>query len=1072
MTAVGPYQIAEKLGHGGMSTVWRARDAGGRNVAVKVVSADVDAEVLRLEIATIATLSHRSIVRVLKWGDLPADAAAVLGAESGAPWFAMELGDLGCVGPHDIANWAQLRAFGLSVLEALMYAHARGVIHRDIKPENVLQVSREPRYVLTDFGIAFRRSRHRNSTDEVRFAAAGTLNYIAPEQLLGHWRDFAPYTDLFSLGAVMFHLATGRVAFTGASRVAIAMAHTKGAPALGDTRFEVPVGFSDWLQQMIATEPRERFAFAADAAYALLQLPGRVQGGTREVQGFRDRFQLTTIPVTWSEPGTQLGHAVAGKLGSSLHLGGARAPAARTWRGGSDTQPQAVGLALYSHGRVGVVGRDAERDALWSQLLAAIDTQSTRVAVIRGRGGLGATTLETWICERATELATADHIVVRRRGGTSGVADTLRHTLGLNGLAAVERHRRLRDMFGDVDIELLDLVATAIPMPMADEAFAVEQVLRQVATQRPLVVSLGDVQESMALLELILRLLDAPIPILVVLTVNEDHLHEFPHERQILAELLASEHTLEIDLRPLSGEATTQLIDAIEELEPVERNVVCKRALGNPLRVWNLLEVRASTSQISDGSISDLWRARLQAQVPPTDYPAVLAAAVLGDAVDPRPLRRLCAAAGFDVPPSLIERMLVARLWMVDRDGYRFHHTSTREHMLAEADPSTVANLHRLAAGLYKVDLQAAAALRGQHLVHAGEFEAGSRAIVSAIRALRVNRRTNEAGSLASWLRAQFQRYDVPADHPATLYLRLCEAHALAANFPDAEARSVALRVADDAERMDLFDVAAEAVSIAAEADVAEGAMDQGVTNALRAIALARRATDPFILERAAIRLGWCRLRRGELEQGEGAFREAVEATESTHRSSALEGLAYIRMAGDDYEPAARLLDEAESVARSAHTRLQLGRILNAKGDLHLRTGQFSLAKQSFSEATQLLQRSEPRACATVRVNLAAALVGLREVDEAMQVLGSEPHDQGPDPWYAEYTVLVRCVIAALRDERALWEREFSPQRFRKHAGIEFVRLWESAAEAWRAHGHSDLARQAEQVREYAGLPP
>jgi tRNA A-37 threonylcarbamoyl transferase component Bud32 len=201
----GRYRLLAKLGHGGMGTVWRAKDETvDREVAVKEPrvpdhlpereQANVY-ERMRREARAAARLDHPAVVNVH-------DVAVV----DGRPWIVMELvqgRSLGAALQEGTLGAREAARVGLEVLGALEAAHAAGILHRDVKPDNVL-LGRHGRVVLTDFGIA-QIEGETNLTDTGGFV--GSPEYIAPERVLG--QRPGPASDLWSLGVVLYAATEG-----------------------------------------------------------------------------------------------------------------------------------------------------------------------------------------------------------------------------------------------------------------------------------------------------------------------------------------------------------------------------------------------------------------------------------------------------------------------------------------------------------------------------------------------------------------------------------------------------------------------------------------------------------------------------------------------------------------------------------------------------------------------------------------------------------------------------------------------------------------------------------------------
>ena len=262
---IGRYELIARLGAGGMGTVYRARDAEGVEVALKLLhpgAATPDALArLTREARVLAALSHPNIVALREVGE-----------HDGAPFLALELLTGETLrqrlarGPLDVA--AAL-ASAADLLAALAAAHDRGVVHRDLKPENLFLTAAGPLKVL-DFGLAKRLPAEAAPTSAATAAGAflGTYGYMAPEQIRGEPVDAR--TDLFGFGAVLHEALAGRGAF--AAPTAVETMHrilTEDAAPLDELVPAAPPALAELVARCLAREPAERPASAREVAAAL-----------------------------------------------------------------------------------------------------------------------------------------------------------------------------------------------------------------------------------------------------------------------------------------------------------------------------------------------------------------------------------------------------------------------------------------------------------------------------------------------------------------------------------------------------------------------------------------------------------------------------------------------------------------------------------------------------------------------------------------------------------------------------------------------------------------------------------
>ncbi|MGJ5754065.1 serine/threonine protein kinase [Streptomyces puniciscabiei] len=222
---VGPYRLLGRLGSGGMGRVYLGRSAGGRTVAVKIVHPHfaLDEEFrarFRREVAAARRVGGAWTAPVLD-ADPDAPVPWVATAYAAGPSLAAAVTDTGPLPPHTV------RALGAGLAEALTAVHELGLVHRDVKPSNVLLTLDGP--LLIDFGIA--RAMDGTASLTSTGVSIGSPGYMAPEQILGKGATGA--ADVFSLGAVLVHAATGEPPFRGDSSAALLYKVVHEEPELG-----------------------------------------------------------------------------------------------------------------------------------------------------------------------------------------------------------------------------------------------------------------------------------------------------------------------------------------------------------------------------------------------------------------------------------------------------------------------------------------------------------------------------------------------------------------------------------------------------------------------------------------------------------------------------------------------------------------------------------------------------------------------------------------------------------------------------------------------------------------------
>jgi len=260
------YQIQRELGHGGMATVYLARDArNGRSVALKVLHPDLThalgLERFHREIAITANLTHPNILPLHDSGEADGQFYYVMPYIEGESLRdrlrrdrQLSLRDALCI------------ARGVS--SALEHAHAHGIVHRDIKPENILLADGQP--LVADFGIA-RAPQAETERLTATGLSLGTPAYMSPEQATGESVVDAR-TDIYSLGCVLYEMLAGEPPFTGVNpQVVIAKRMTSPAPDIRSIRDIVPDSLAQAIARALARVPADRFQTMSELRAVLEQ---------------------------------------------------------------------------------------------------------------------------------------------------------------------------------------------------------------------------------------------------------------------------------------------------------------------------------------------------------------------------------------------------------------------------------------------------------------------------------------------------------------------------------------------------------------------------------------------------------------------------------------------------------------------------------------------------------------------------------------------------------------------------------------------------------------------------------
>src|SRR5262245_31141527 len=276
---LGPYQIQELVGTGGMGEVYRARDPRiGRDVAIKVLPSTYSTDRNRLirfeqEARAAGQLNHPNILAIYD-----------VGSENGIAYLVSELLEGETLRKKiETSPLSKRKAieYALQTIQGLAAAHERRIIHRDLKPENLF-ITKDGRVKILDFGLA-KLIEHVPDSEQSKMETAnvasqpgtvlGTVGYMSPEQVRGLSTDHR--SDIFSFGAILFEMLTGKRAFHGQSSADTISAILHNDPVDSSQALtNVSPGLRRIIDRCLEKNPADRFQSAHDLAFALEAVSG------------------------------------------------------------------------------------------------------------------------------------------------------------------------------------------------------------------------------------------------------------------------------------------------------------------------------------------------------------------------------------------------------------------------------------------------------------------------------------------------------------------------------------------------------------------------------------------------------------------------------------------------------------------------------------------------------------------------------------------------------------------------------------------------------------------------------
>jgi serine/threonine-protein kinase len=427
-SSIAHYRIASKIGAGGMGEVYRATDTKlGRDVALKLLPAEMASDPERLarfrrEARAVATLNHPHIVTIFSVEEA-----------DGIHFLTMELVEgqsLDRLIPESGLPVERIVEIASALADALAAAHDKGIVHRDLKPANVM-VTGEGRVKVLDFGLA-KEMRPHDPADATLTSAGktavgvvlGTPAYMSPEQIAGRTLDHR--TDIFSLGIILYEMASGRRPFEGASSAELASTILRDTPRpLTEIRADLGNDLCRLIQRCLEKEPRDRFSSARDVRDGLQALRLASGSGAR--------------PATSTSP------------------------------------PPSIAVLPFVN-RSGDADNEFFSDGLSEDLINALSRLpglqvASRTSAFRFRGG----DLDIRQIGRQLEVATLVEGSVRRSGARLRVTAQLVNAENGYQLWSERYDRQMADVFEIQDEIVASIVKAVVPALLGDTAHAVER---------------------------------------------------------------------------------------------------------------------------------------------------------------------------------------------------------------------------------------------------------------------------------------------------------------------------------------------------------------------------------------------------------------------------------------------------------------------------------------------------------------------------------------------------------------------------------------------------------------------
>ena len=1022
---LGPFEVFELIGEGGMGKVFRGiHTETGSPVAVKIIAGRIDQELrdhFQREVQAQARLVDPGIVYLFDYGEVHELTAKAsegrLTARS--PYAVMEYTALGTLTDYlPLSSWEEVRQVLTQVLEALAFAHARGVIHRDLKPENLLvfpgRRKNEKRIKLTDFGVAHLIREEKELDLSSLSGLAGTLQYMSPEQIHGKWRNYGPWTDLYALGCIAWELVSGERAFQGTNIIELVSLHLEGERPPIAPLFALPAGAQEWIHRAMAIDPAERFQSAAEALRALP--PASSTGDRNEPPSAEAR----NIPISWRA------HA-RGQAALPRNLIGA-------------------GLPLFGLREIPFTGRDDQRDQIWTAFHRAATTEKTAILLVEGEAGAGKSRLLDWIGTQVLELGAGEvHSIRCLPGGgiLSGLSGLLLRTFRAWEMPAEELYQHLmlelpplpEDTCRDGDARAL----TALVYPgteysadgpnhsfgsPAEKYALMARLLDRFMERGALLLKVDDLHddaESLGFIEYLARKRSSR-KLLVIASLRSEAraTHSILGER--IAELQNQPSVEVLPIAPLGRREHLDLVHGMLKLDPELCAILARRTEGNPLFAqqvlshWietQVLEVGLQGFQLIDGGedavpgeVREVFlhrlrvvlsrvaeQERLQASL------ALQIAAGLGRIVANEEIEPLGRALGIPLKKEVVDAMIAQGLANREQGGWSFAHPLLLEILEEEARAmGRWEMIHRECAraliAVHQGRLHQVEPRLARHFLHARRFEdafeAGKRATEKRLFS---GDPTGAAETLAIASEALTSMMEEPSserwDQLEILRLHLWEKRLKPWNTRE-QARLL-LQRSEKTGHWRSRVAALNALGDRTWADEENG--EKAASYFQEALkTLQEHQNDRHLLARTLQGIADVQSGMGDLSGARQSLERILEIfidARGRDKSVVMETLIKLARAAlrqGRIREAQVWYEQSLELARAQGNSQALLAIVNGLGDLSMLQKDYLQAEQAYRRVLKLIAQLEVGGITISRMNLGMALLGLKRYDEAREM--------------------------------------------------------------------------------------